>query len=200
MSSFFQNKKLLVKMIVLFAVLVFCVVLFQALFYSLSDEIPLPPNSQRVTESDTTPVRISIPKIGVDTQIEQVGITKKGNIATPSNFSEVGWYKYGSLPGETGSAVLAGHVDNGLGLPAVFSRLNELKNGDEIIIFTEKGNQLRFWVLDKKEYDYNATVEKIFTDKSGKFINLITCTGRWLESQKTHDKRLVVNAVLIEND
>jgi LPXTG-site transpeptidase (sortase) family protein len=200
MSSFLQNKKLLVKMIVAFAVLVFCVVIFQALFYSPSDEIPLPPNSQRVSKGDATPLQISIPKIGVDTQIEQVGITKKGNMATPSNFSEVGWYKYGSLPGEMGSAVFAGHVDNGLGLPAVFSRLGELKSGDEIFIFTEKGDQLRFLVLEKKEYDYNATVEKVFTDKSGKFINLITCTGRWLESQKTHDKRLVINAVLVEND
>ena len=70
-------------------------------------------------------MRISIPAIKVDAKIQEVGITAKGNMAAPRTFSEVGWYKYGPRPGETGSAVLAGHVDNGIAFPAVFSKLDK---------------------------------------------------------------------------
>src|SRR5689334_11255756 len=69
------------------------------------------------------PDRIIIPKIGVNAKVEQVGITFKGNMSTPKSFFDVGWYKYGTIPGNLGSAVIDGHVDNGFEMAGVFAGL-----------------------------------------------------------------------------
>lgn len=199
MSFSLENKKLLVKVVIVLSVLIFGVVLYQTFFYYPSDELPLPKTakSQNVKNNFTT---LSIPKIGVDAKIVEVGITKKGNMASPENFSDVGWYKYGTIPGEMGSAVIAGHVDNGLGLGAVFSRLGELKEGDDIYVLDKDGKQTHFLVKNTEEYNYDARAEKVFNDNDGKFLKLVTCSGKWIDSLKTHNKRLIVSAVLVEND
>ncbi len=83
-------------------------------------------------QEEILPSRIIIPKLDIDTDVQLVGITKKGNMAVPTNFTDTGWYKYGTIPGQEGSAVIAGHQTNALSLPAVFMRLPELEEGDDI--------------------------------------------------------------------
>ncbi|MBI2630962.1 class F sortase [Candidatus Nomurabacteria bacterium] len=208
------NKKYLVTAIIILAFLVFAIILSNAIFYAPSDEIPLPLASVSVTGkipetssssiktaekiSEGYPAVLSIPAIKVRAKVEQVGITSKGNMATPRIFRNVGWYKYGAIPGDLGSAVIAGHVDNGLGLGAVFSRLSELKQGDDIYITTDENKTLHFIIAGSEVYDFNAKAPEIFRGKDGKILRLITCTGTWLKEYRTRDKRLVVSAVLVE--
>ncbi|MBI3888700.1 class F sortase [Candidatus Nomurabacteria bacterium] len=193
------SKRFLVKIATVTALLIFTVTLVGAVYYN-PDGIPLPKGSSSTTKRSASlyPVHISIPKIKVDTSVVQVGVTQKGNMATPSDFSEVGWYKYGTIPGQKGSAILAGHVDNGLAFPAVFSNLKNLKNGDSIYVTTKKNKRLRFVVTGAKVYDFNASAKAIFNDKSGTLLKLITCSGNWVSEYKTHDKRLVVTAQLVK--
>jgi len=205
-----KNKNKIIKIISFLAFIIFCAVFFRAIYYIPSDEIPLSKDVlEKITieNPETTatkndllkyPTRLIIPKIAVDANVQKVGITKKGNMATPNNFIDVGWYKYGTIPGEKGSAVLAGHVDDGLSLPGVFSRLNELQKGNDIYLMTENNEQLHFVVVKSTIYDFDASASKVFTENDEKFLKLITCTGDWLKQYNTHSQRLVISAVLVE--
>lgn len=140
------------------------------------------------------PVRLLIPALEINTKVQKVGINTKGNMAAPNNFKDVGWYKYGTLPGDIGSAVMAGHVDNGLAFAGVFKRLGELEKGDDVYVDTDDGKRIRFSVIDSEVYDYDANVPEVFTERDGRYLKLITCTGTWIPSNRTHNKRLVVTA------
>ncbi|PIR82184.1 class F sortase [Candidatus Kaiserbacteria bacterium CG10_big_fil_rev_8_21_14_0_10_59_10] len=146
------------------------------------------------------PMRLQIPHIRVDAPVVRVGINGVGNMATPSSFSEVGWYRHGPRPGEPGSAVLAGHVDNALGFPGVFKRLGELREGDVLYITVADGTALRFVVASVETHPYNdAPTNEIFSTGGAPRVTLITCAGSWLRSAGTYDTRLVVTAYLADD-
>ncbi|MDB5254008.1 MAG: peptidase sortase [Parcubacteria group bacterium] len=146
------------------------------------------------------PARLSIPALGIDTKVQQVGLNIKGNMGTPNNFTDVAWYKLGPRPGEIGSAVMDGHVDNGLALQGVFKHLEDLKIGDDVYVTREDGKKLHFQVVDKATYPYNdsAANETVFGKKDAARLNLVTCTGDWVAAQKTYTDRLVVFTKLVE--
>lgn len=147
-----------------------------------------------------TSSKLVIPKIKVDSKIEKVGLTYAGNMAAPHNLTNVGWYKYGTAPGQTGSAVIDGHVDNGLSLPAVFKHLKELQKGDDVYITNESGKTLHFIVTLAQIYPYKEVpLQLLFNRSSGRYLNLITCDGGWVPSDKTADHRVVVYTELAPN-
>lgn len=188
---------LIVWVLVLSAVFVFCTVIVRALVYAPDTEVPVSQFNtvERVTLPGDYPVRLEIPSLEIDADVQHVGINADGNMANPSNFTDVGWYKYGPAPGENGSAVLAGHVDNGLGLSGIFKHLDSVSPGDDIYVTTEAGNTLRFEVVSVRSYPYNETPAEIVFNPGGQpRLNLITCAGNWLAQEKTYDERLVVSA------
>lgn len=144
------------------------------------------------------PSRLLIPKIGVDAKVQHVGLTAKGAMGIPSNFTDVAWYKYGPVPGEKGSAVIDGHVDNGLGLNGVFKHLSDVEVGDDMYIVDSNGTKIHFKVTDISSYPYNdAPTEEIFGKTDKAIVRLITCEGHWVKEAKTYDTRLVVSAELV---
>ena len=146
----------------------------------------------------STPVHISIPSIGVDTNVQKVGITYKGNMGVPNNYTDTGWYKYGTVPGEVGSAVIDGHVDNGFGTPAVFENLKNMKIGDSVFVTMDNGTVLHFVVVDIETYYYkSAPLQEIFNQTDAARLNLITCTGDWVSADQTDDHRIVVYTKLV---
>lgn len=160
-------------------------------------DTPLTQEAQPVSARALTPTVLHIPKLDIETSIEAVGVTARGNMATPSRYSRAGWYKYGTLPGDYGSAVIAGHVDNGIGLSGVFKQLHELAVGDSIYVRDEQGEELRFVVEEKQRYPYTTVpTDRLFERKDAIRLNLVTCTGAWLALEKTYDERLIVFAVL----
>lgn len=145
------------------------------------------------------PARIEIPAIKVNARVQHVGVKSNGAMANPSNFTDVAWYKHGTVPGREGSAVIAGHVDNALALDGVFKRLNELRVGSDVYVVRNDGKRLHFRVTKIEEYPYKeAPAEKIFATMGGKYMNLITCSGTWIRSEESYDKRLVVYTTLVE--
>lgn len=136
--------------------------------------------------------RLSIPSLGVDAAIQTVGLTREGNMAVPSNNTDVNWLKQGPWPGNPGNAVLDGHLNGGPNVPAVFQNLQKLKPGDYVYVI-DKGKQLRFKVTGSQAYyDSQAPLDKIFGGTSGSHLNLITCSGNWDKTKKDYNKRLVV--------
>ncbi len=140
-------------------------------------------------------MHLSIPLVGINASVQEVGITKKGNVGTPDNFTDVAWYKDSPVPGAKGTSIIDGHVDNGLALPAVFWNLKNVKKGDDIYIHTKDGRTIHFIVTNIKTYDFNAPTDTIFTQSNNATLKLITCAGVYVAAYRTHNKRLVVTAV-----
>lgn len=61
--------------------------------------------------TSTFPTYLYIPSIHLTAPIEPVGIDATGAMAVPPGTSNaVGWYEYGTIPGQRGSAVIDAHV------------------------------------------------------------------------------------------
>lgn len=146
------------------------------------------------------PSRLLIPKLEVDSHVQRLGVTATGNMAAPDNFTDVSWYKYGTVPGFKGSAVMSGHEDNAIDLPGVFYDLHKLEIGDDVYVVREDGERLHYKVIDEQIYRFDdpEPLPGIFNKTDGTYLNLITCAGDWLESAKTNDRRLVIYAELVE--
>jgi len=141
------------------------------------------------------PTRLLIPSLGVDAPIEGVGQDDDDFMASPSTVAKVAWYNLGALPGEPGNAVMAGHLDDAKGRPAVFWDLDELEADDEIIVRLSDEREIRFAVLSVEAYDADAApLARIFGVDFERDLNLITCDGEWDAQSKLYEKRLVVYA------
>ncbi len=138
------------------------------------------------------PQRITIPAIGVNAAIQQVGITTLGAMDVPGNATDAGWYNLGPVPGASGSAVMVGHYDTVDGTKGIFANLHLLKPGEIISIEDSNKHQTVFIVRESRKYNPQADASEVFGQASGNHLNLITCDGKWDNSQKSYSERLVV--------
>jgi sortase A len=162
-------------------------------------EISVAQDSSTTSESGI-PERLIIPALSVDAAVQRVGIGKSGNMAVPTNYTDVGWYKYGAKPGEQGNAVFDGHLDNGFGNPGVFRNLHTLNRGDLIYVKTIQGIHVQFAVTNIERVDANTlSTDTVFDDEGKPKIKLITCEGDWDPQTKTYSERLIVTAEVISN-
>jgi LPXTG-site transpeptidase (sortase) family protein len=147
------------------------------------------------------PVRIQIPKLGVNASIQAEGLTADGLLDAPKNIVDVGWYNGSPLPGAKGSAVLTGHVAQIRGgvvtRQGVFYNLGSLRKGDVILVQNDKGKTLRFTVRESRVYDPAASAAEVFRS-DGTHLNLITCEGTWSAAEQSYSSRLVVFADLAQ--
>lgn len=149
------------------------------------------------TTTPITPVRLSIPSIGVNAYIERVGKKDDGSMATPASFENAGWYSLGARPGQPGNTVIAGHVNNALTKAGVFEHLSSVKVGDYITVADASGKTLIYVVSETRQYDTNeAPAASIFAQTGPSQLVLITCDGAWDAQARSYDKRLVVYARL----
>lgn len=147
----------------------------------------------RVSAVPGFPVRLVIPKIGVDDFIEYVGRTSEGAMDVPKDAANVGWYILGPKPREIGSAVIAGHSGWSNGKPAAFDHLYKLQKGDKIYIEDDKGMVSTFVVRETRNYDPTADASGVFgSTDGGVHLNLITCGGVWDAIEQASPNRLVV--------
>ena len=146
------------------------------------------------------PIRLIIPAIGVDANVQSVGLFWSGNgeMSIPTNFTDVAWYNGGPVPGMPGNAVIDGHLDGRNVKEAVFYRLGDLTPGDLVEVVDAKGAMLTFQVVRVADYAYNASTTDIFSgDASKARLNLITCAGDWIKGQGIYNERVVVFTELV---
>ncbi|MDQ3239400.1 MAG: class F sortase [bacterium] len=141
---------------------------------------------------EVVPDRIIIPAIGIDTAIQQVGLTEDGAMEVPSNNTDVGWFKFGPPPGQIGSAVITGHYDGENGATGIFEKLHTLQKGDKIYIKDTEGQVTNFTVRETRKYNPDADASEVFNQTESSHLNLITCDGSWETAQNSYSKRLVV--------
>lgn len=144
------------------------------------------------------PIALEIPKLGVNANVEVVGLTANGNMEAPENAQDVAWYA-GTMPGQNGNAVVAGHVDTATSSRGIFARLNKLAAGDDVYVGDGSGQSLHFVVNHRASYNVaDAPVDTIFGDADSAHLNLVTCDGAWDSRTHQYRKRLVVYTDLVQ--
>ena len=140
------------------------------------------------------PASVTIPAIGVDTRLDQIGVDGAGALVPPADFTVAGWFAAGPAPGDPGPAVLAGHVDDRTG-PAVFFRLEELDVGDQVLVTREDGTTVTFAVTRVAEYPKTAFgTDEVYGPTAGPELRLITCGGTFDRSRRSYTDNIVVFA------
>ena len=155
------------------------------------------PGPQPVVPSAVTVSSVAIPAIGVDTApVETLALLPDGSLAAPVDFARTGWFAAGAVPGETGPAVIAGHVDSVAG-PAVFYRLPELQVGDEVLVGLSDGRTVAFRVdgVQQAPKDDFPT-EAVYGPTPDAQLRLITCSGEFDRVERSYLDNTVVFASL----
>ncbi|WCN80009.1 class F sortase [Micromonospora sp. LH3U1] len=140
------------------------------------------------------PTRVRVPRIGLDSTLTVLGLDRAGALIPPTDFDTAGWYGGGPAPGDTGPAVLAGHLDSRRG-PAVFARLGELRPGDRVEVW-RGGQRLSFRVtgsLRTRKDQFPTAV--VYGPTPGAELRLVTCGGDFDRRSGHYRDNVVVFAV-----
>lgn len=149
------------------------------------------------------PRYLSIPKLNVEkARVLPMGVNSRGELATPNNIFDVGWYEASGKPGQGGTMIIDGH-NGGPHVFGVFKNLPDLMAGD--IIEVERGDGIVFHysvvennavsLSDSDGYMKIAAKSPIAKKES---ITLISCTGEWSQQQKTYLSRQFTRAILVD--
>lgn len=154
------------------------------------------PPGPAAPDTASPPVSISIPAIGVQSPLQALGLLRDGSLQPPSRWEEAGWYARGVVPGSTGPAVIAGHVDSVSG-PAVFFRLRELRVGDQVRVTRRDHRVLTFVVDDVQSYPKAVfPTQAVYGPTPLPVLRLVTCTGDFDYRAHSYLDNLVVSAHL----
>jgi sortase (surface protein transpeptidase) len=152
--------------------------------------------SPRDYQDTPAPVRIDIPRIGVTSRLSELGKAKDGTVEVPTDFAVAGWYAQGPRPGDGGSAVILGHVDNKTG-PAVFFRVRELKPGDQIRVTRADGSVVRFGVDRTEQFlKTRFPTDQVYFPTLTPELRLITCGGTFDDTVGHYRSNIIVFAKL----
>ena len=168
------------------------------------------PSLDLMAEPVPVPLELQIPYLKVKAPVVGVGLTKdylmdapKGDIGDPI-WHTAFWYRGSGIPGEPGTATIAGHVNDPLGRFEIFARLQDLDPGDLIIVrYTELDIDIRFKVDQVKVYSVQESskpevLSQIYGEGpvAGKgpqpsidgsaHLTLITCAGNIVNGQFDH--------------
>jgi len=105
------------------------------------------------------PLELQIPSLKVNAPVIGVGLTSRNEMDAPKGpigspiWHSAFWYRGSGIPGDPGTATIAGHVNDSLGRPEIFAHLQKLNPGDLIIVHDKKTTfDIRFIVDEIKIY------------------------------------------------
>ena len=145
------------------------------------------------------PVSVEIPAIGVHSVLLRLGVKPDGTMQVPPlrGPSAAGWYKYSVTPGQIGTSVIEGHVDNHQG-PAVFFRLGALRPGDLVNVRLTDGITAIFRVTGVRQYlKSNFPAKTVYRATRFAALRLITCGGAFDYATSQYLSSTVVFAFLV---
>jgi sortase (surface protein transpeptidase) len=154
------------------------------------------------TVAPTSPKYISVPAIGIsNTRIIRLGILANGQIATPDDIFDTGWYDASAKPGQAGAMFIYGHVSSWTA-NGIFYNLKKLTPGDDITITRGDNQTFTYQVVATKIYPYmnvdmSAVLAPINPNLPG--LNLMTCTGQVIAGTSEFNERLVVFTSLVKS-
>ncbi len=150
------------------------------------------------------PRYLTIEKLGVEkSRVLAMSVNKTGELDTPRNIFDVGWYEGSSKPGQGGTMVIDGH-NGGPHVHGVFKNLPNLTTGDIIQIERGDGAIFKYKVVENTSIDLNDSDAYMSTamrspETGIESVTLISCTGEWSQSQGTYLSRQFTRAILIDD-
>lgn len=169
--------------------------------------IEVKPTEAEVVEYTVAPERpryLTVEKLGIkNARIIPMGVNTKGELATPNNIFDVGWYEASGLPGMGGTMIIDGH-NGGPHVHGVFKDLPSLTDGDIITVERGDGVVFKYRVVESKsvllsESDAYMSTASHSPEYGKESVTLISCTGEWSGVQQTYLSRQFVRAVIVEN-
>ena len=154
--------------------------------------------------------RLRIPTMGVDAPLSERTVGPDGEMPLPAGPADVAWYDFdaptglGGRPGQSGNAILAGHLDYADPVPyakvnyrgrGVFYGLGLLSAGDEVEVEMD-GKLLRYAVTWRKNVSANGGdwAALMSSNVGGDSLTLITCGGDFDPRTREYSERVVVRA------
>ncbi|MFC5720109.1 class F sortase [Streptomyces gamaensis] len=155
------------------------------------------PAASATPASPEEPAGVSIPSIGVRSQLLRLGLNKDATVQVPppEKGKTAGWYTGGAVPGERGPAVIIGH-DDGPDGQAVFHELHRLGKGDVVDVERGDGTVLHFTVTGTEKVAKNSfPAKKVYGDTTERALRLVTCACE-LDANGHPVRSLIVYATL----
>ncbi|MFJ8934471.1 class F sortase [Streptomyces sp. NPDC102365] len=143
--------------------------------------------------------RVKIPAIQVDAPTVPVGLDMDGwvDAPPPEDPNLAGWFSGAVSPGEKGTAVVVGHVDNRQG-PAVFYGLGALKKGNRVEVRRRDGKTAVFEIYGIEVFEKNNFPgDRVYGNTGNPELRVITCGGGF-SKQNGYDGNVVAFARLVE--
>lgn len=139
--------------------------------------------------------RVMVPSIGVNAPVVPVGATAAGGgtLSVPSSVHVVGWWdgfvsssagppvqdKVAS-PGQSGVALLAGHIDSAVQGKGVFYKLQQIKPGAEITVIDtgQAKNKVTHWKVTRVQMMFKTDLPPaLFVSTGPPQLALVSCGG-----------------------
>lgn len=153
-----------------------------------------PFRSVRTYDEVAEPVRLRVPAAGVDTSLLRLGTAADGSVEVPAPYDVAGWFTGGPRPGQTGPAVILGHVDSRAG-PGVFFRLEDLSPGAQVHVDRADGSTATFRVTDVLTVPKDAfPTELVYAPTLQPALRLVTCGGPFDDSAGSYRDNVIVTA------
>ena len=163
---------------------------------------PAPPAAPTaVVLPASTPVSVSVPAIGINSPLIELGRNPDGTVEVPSlddPDSTPGWYRNSPSPGTLGPAIILGHVDSRAFGPGVFYSLQNLRPSDIIDVARADGTIAEFSI------DSVETVQKsdfptlqVYGNLDHAGLRLITCGGEFDPAASSYESNIIVFASLV---
>lgn len=124
---------------------------------------------------------ISIPAIGVKSEVFPIGLADDGTLAVPQpgpRLDKAAWFENSPTPGQPGPSIIEGHVDSPEG-PSVFFKLGDVRPGDRILVTRADRSRLQFTVDAVRDFAKSEfPTELVYgaKDLSVPSLRLITCS------------------------
>jgi hypothetical protein len=161
--------------------------LTDALFPS-SDAIPAV-SPMSLTLDRSVPVHLTIPRVGIDTNLLSLGLNPDGTLQLPPDdpHAPAGWYENLASPGEPGPAVIVGHLDAPHS-EAVFFNLGALRAGDHIWVTRADHSVAEFTVREAGLYPKESfPSDAVYGPSDVPVLRLITCGGAYTPTGYTQN-------------
>jgi hypothetical protein len=153
------------------------------------------PETAQVTGATAAspPVALVIPAIGVSARVVPEDLGPGGALDIPPP-EQVGWYDRGPAPDQSGTTMLAGHIDDN-GVPGALLRLNDVQLGAAVRVTTASGRVAAYTVTRRQVLpQHELALSGLLSQQGAPSLVLVSCGGAYDEATHLYLDNIVVVA------
>ena len=142
------------------------------------------------------PIRVLVGSVDLRMPVMPKGVSKDGQMALPRSPASIGWYRFGSSPGEAGSTVLAGHVDTARFGIGPLARLRDVDTGARVTVLLADGSRVRYRTVSVRSVGKQSRALASVFDRDGRSrLRIVTCGGEFDPAAGGYQDNVVLTAV-----